>query len=69
MREYTRAIEAIQQAAEHDTNGEHARDIQQQIYKCNEALSDQRAGESEEQTLERATRDPEIAVSDNGLFI
>lgn len=30
--------------------------------KCNQALSAQRAGETEEQTLERAMRDPEVAV-------
>ena len=63
MREYTRAIEVAQHAAEKDTAGEHMRDIQQQMIKCNEALSAQRAGETEEQTLERAMKDPEIQVS------
>ena len=62
MREYTKAIEAIQHAAEKDTNNEHMKDIQAQMIKCNEALSAQRAGESDEQALERAMRDPEIAV-------
>ncbi|KAH8118488.1 chaperone [Phellopilus nigrolimitatus] len=60
MREYTKAVEAIQVAAERDEDGSHTKEIQQQLIKCNQALSAQRAGESEQQTLERAMRDPEI---------
>lgn len=81
MREYTKAIEAIQevcsflclasfyhlfvylQAAEHDDENKHSAEIQQQVLKCNQALMTQRAGETDQETLERAMRDPEIAVS------
>jgi stress-induced-phosphoprotein 1 len=63
MREYTRALEAIQQAEEHDPEHKHRAEIQQQSFKCQQALFTQRAGESEEETLNRAMRDPEIAVS------
>ena len=63
MREYTKAIEAIQHAAEIDEGGANTKEIQQQVIKCNQALSAQRAGESEQETLERAMRDPEVAVS------
>ena len=62
MREYTKAIEAIQHAAEIDEGGANTKEIQQQVIKCNQALSAQRAGESEQETLERAMRDPEVAV-------
>ena len=39
------------------------------MIKCNTALSLQRAGESEEETLQRAMRDPEIAVSTQVLLL
>ena len=61
MREYIKAIEAVQHAAEID-DGSNTKEIQQQLIKCNQALSAQRAGESEQETLERAMRDPEVAV-------
>lgn len=62
MRDYTKAIEAVQEAAEIDDEKKHTREIQEQISKCQEALISQRAGESEKETLQRAMRDPEIAV-------
>ncbi|KAL5487901.1 STI1 [Sanghuangporus weigelae] len=61
MKEYTKAIDAIQEAAEHDEDGSHTMEIQQQLMKCNQALTAQRSNESEEETLERAMRDPEVA--------
>ncbi|KAL5508107.1 STI1 [Sanghuangporus vaninii] len=61
MKEYTKAIDAIQEAAEHDEDGSHTMEIQQQLMKCNQALSAQRSNESEEETLQRAMRDPEVA--------
>jgi stress-induced-phosphoprotein 1 len=64
MRDYTKALEAVQEAEDHDTDGKHKAEIQQQALKCQQALFTERAGESEEDTLNRAMRDPEIAVSD-----
>jgi len=61
MRDYTKALEAIQEAEEHDQEHKHKTEIQQQVYKCQQALFSQRQGESEEETLQRAMRDPEIA--------
>jgi stress-induced-phosphoprotein 1 len=61
MRDYTKAIEVIQQAQEHDTDKKHTTEIQQQMYKCQQALFTQREGESQEETLQRAMRDPEVA--------
>jgi len=61
MRDYTKAIEAIQEAEEYDEDHKHKSEIQQQVYKCQQALFSQRSGESEEETLQRAMRDPEVA--------
>ena len=62
MREYTKAIDAIQEAAEHDEDGSHSKEIQQQLLKCNQALVAQRPTETEEETIQRASRDPEVVV-------
>ncbi|KAJ7590743.1 activator of Hsp70 and Hsp90 chaperone [Mycena floridula] len=61
MREYTKAIEAIQEATDHDTERKHTAEISQQEMKCQQALFSQRGSESQEETLERAMRDPEVA--------
>lgn len=62
MREHTKAIEAIQEAAEHDVDHQHTKEISQQEQKCQLALFSQRGEESQEETLQRAMRDPEVAV-------
>jgi stress-induced-phosphoprotein 1 len=61
MREYTKAIEALHQAEEHDPEGKHKSEIQQQVFKCQQAMFTQRAGETEEETFNRLMRDPEVA--------
>ncbi|KAI0829345.1 chaperone [Trametes gibbosa] len=61
MRDYTKAIETVQRAADVDEEKKHTREIQEQMMKCQQALFSQREGESEEETLQRAMRDPEIA--------
>jgi stress-induced-phosphoprotein 1 len=63
MREYTKSLEAVQQAGEHDVEHQHTREIAQQELKCQQALYSQQGEETQEQTLERAMRDPEVAVS------
>lgn len=62
MRDYTKAIEAVQEAVEHDTEKQHTKEIQQQEFKCQQALFTQRGNETQEETLNRAMRDPEIVV-------
>ncbi|KAF7714752.1 Heat shock chaperonin-binding domain-containing protein [Penicillium ucsense] len=59
MKEYNRAIDTFTEAAEHD-DGTHAREIEQQQQKCLEAQFSARAGETEQQTMERIQNDPEI---------
>jgi stress-induced-phosphoprotein 1 len=62
MREYSKALEALQIASSADTTNAHTGEIQSQETKTQQALFSQRAGETEEQTLERAMKDPEVAV-------
>jgi len=61
MKDYTKAIEAIQRAADVDTEKKHEKEIRDQMTRCEMEMYNQRAGESEEETLQRAMRDPEIA--------
>jgi stress-induced-phosphoprotein 1 len=61
MREYTRSMEAIEAANDADKELKHTSEIEQQRRKVTMAMYDQRAGESEEETLQRAMRDPEVA--------
>jgi stress-induced-phosphoprotein 1 len=63
MREYSKALEALQAATSADTANAHAQEIQAQEFKAQQAMFSQRSGETEEQTLERAMKDPEVAVS------
>jgi stress-induced-phosphoprotein 1 len=63
MRDYTNALEATQAATEADTEHQHAKEIAQQELKIQQALFSQRGEESQEETLQRAMRDPEVAVS------
>jgi len=61
MRDYTKAIEAAQEAKDHDPEHKHTREIAEQEMKCQQALYSQRGTETQEETLERAMRDPEVA--------
>ncbi|TKY87820.1 hypothetical protein EX895_003401 [Sporisorium graminicola] len=65
MKEYTKAMEACQKAesvdAEQEGGAKNAREIQALMSKCMNELYSQRSGESEEETLQRAMRDPEVA--------
>lgn len=65
MKDYTKALEAIQRATDVDNEQEggakNQAEIQAQSSKCMNAIYAQRSGETEEQTLERAMRDPDVA--------
>jgi len=56
-------MEAAQAASDADKDGKNRREIEDQMRKIELALYTQRAGETEEETLQRAMRDPEVAVS------
>jgi stress-induced-phosphoprotein 1 len=68
MKDYIKAMEAADQASGADSEKKHIAEIENLIMKINLALSNERAGETEEQTLQRAMRDPEVAVSSFILF-
>ena len=59
MKEYNRALDVCTEAQEHD-DGTFAREIEQQSQKCLEAQFSARAGETEQQTMERIQNDPEV---------
>ncbi|KAK0231232.1 activator of Hsp70 and Hsp90 chaperone [Armillaria fumosa] len=61
MRDYTKALEAVQEATDHDTERKHSGEISQQEMKIQQAIWNQRGNETQEETLERAMRDPEVA--------
>ncbi|KAI0580408.1 Heat shock protein sti1 [Pyrenophora tritici-repentis] len=60
MREYNKCINVCSEAMEHDKDGKNAREIQQQEAKALQAQYSAREGESEQETMERIQRDPEI---------
>lgn len=62
MKEYNRAIDTFTEAAEQD-DGTHAREIEQQQQKCLDAQFSARAGETEQQTMERIQNDPEVCCT------
>ncbi|KAH8830551.1 activator of Hsp70 and Hsp90 chaperone [Flagelloscypha sp. PMI_526] len=61
MRDNTKALEALQEAEEKDVEKKHTAEIRQQEVKIQQALYSQRGNESQEETLERAMKDPEVA--------
>ncbi|OJJ48125.1 hypothetical protein ASPZODRAFT_1522014 [Penicilliopsis zonata CBS 506.65] len=60
MKEYNKALDVLTEAGEHDPEGKHAREIEEQQQKCLEAQFSARAGETEQQTMDRIQNDPEI---------
>ncbi|TFL00644.1 hypothetical protein BDV98DRAFT_107779 [Pterulicium gracile] len=62
MKELTSALETLQRATDIDEEHKHGNEIRQLENKCQQALFTQRSGESQEETLARAMKDPEVAV-------
>ena len=60
MKEYNRALDVCTEAQEHD-DGSFAREIEQQSQKCLDSQFSARAGETEQQTMERIQNDPEVS--------
>jgi stress-induced-phosphoprotein 1 len=61
MREYSRCLDVCTEAAEHDESGANAREIEQQQQKALQAMYMAREGETEEQTMERIQKDPDVS--------
>ncbi|KAH0357716.1 TPR-like protein, partial [Aureobasidium melanogenum] len=60
MREYNKVIDVCNEAMAHDKDGKNTREIEQQMQKAVQAQYSAREGETEEETMERIQRDPEI---------
>ncbi|EKD18382.1 tetratricopeptide [Drepanopeziza brunnea f. sp. 'multigermtubi' MB_m1] len=60
MREYSKCVDVCTEASEVDATKANAREIQQQQEKAYAAMYSARENETEEQTKERISRDPEI---------
>jgi stress-induced-phosphoprotein 1 len=61
MKEYNKCIDTCTEATEHDEGGKNAREIQQQEQKALAAQYSARDGETEEETMTRIQRDPEVS--------
>lgn len=61
MKEYNKCIDVCIEASEHDEEGKNAREIQQQEQKALEAQFARREGETEQETMERIQRDPDVS--------
>ncbi|GAA5940908.1 hypothetical protein JCM3775_006845 [Rhodotorula graminis] len=60
MKEFDKALAAVELAAEKDTAQAHTKEITQQFAKVTQNMASARAGESDEQAYARAMRDPEV---------
>ena len=61
MKEYNKCIDVCTEAMEHDENGANQREIEQLSQKALQAQFSGREGETEEQTMERIQRDPDVS--------
>ncbi|WVQ82393.1 hypothetical protein IAT38_004521 [Cryptococcus sp. DSM 104549] len=61
MKELTQALETLQKATEADVEKKHTRELETNMAKILGELQTQRSTESDEQTYERAMRDPEVS--------
>ncbi|GAA6052554.1 hypothetical protein JCM3770_003240 [Rhodotorula araucariae] len=69
MKEFEKALAAIETAAEKDTAQAHTKEITQQFAKVSQATMSSRSGETDEQTYARAMRDPEVqAIMSDPVF-
>lgn len=68
MKEYSKCIDVCTEAAEKDTAGANTREIQQQQQKAMQAQFSAQAGETEEQTMERIQKDPEVRAQDASRY-
>jgi len=61
MKEYTQASDALAEAKIADTEGKNKTEISQQERKIMEAMYTQESNETDEERVQRAMRDPEVA--------
>jgi stress-induced-phosphoprotein 1 len=62
MKEYNKCLDACNEALEHDDTGANKREIEQQQQRALQAQFAGNEGETEEQTMERIQKDPEVSA-------
>lgn len=62
MKEYSKCVDTCTEALKMDETGANHREIEQQQQKALEAQFSGREGETEEQTMERIQKDPEVRI-------
>ncbi|WWC89605.1 uncharacterized protein L201_004530 [Kwoniella dendrophila CBS 6074] len=60
MKEFNSALETLQQATEADTEKKHTRELESNLTRILQQIQSQRSTETDEQTYERAMRDPAV---------
>jgi stress-induced-phosphoprotein 1 len=60
MKDYNRCLDACNDATNADTDQKHTREIEETSRKCMQAMYSAREGETEEETMARIQRDPEL---------
>lgn len=68
MREYSKCLDTCTEAAAHDEGGKNAREIEQQQQKAVQQMYTSREGETEEETMARIQRDPEVSQTTFGMI-
>lgn len=68
MRDYNKCLDTLTAAQEVDTDGQHASELEGLMQKCMQTMYSAREGETEEQTMERIRKDPEVLSSFFNLF-
>lgn len=61
MREYNKCLDTCTTAQETDTEAKHTSEIDGLMRKCMQTMYSAREGETEEQTMERVQKDPEVS--------
>lgn len=61
MREYSRCLDVLEEATQHDEEGKNVNEIEQMQHKAMQAQYSSREGETEEETMERIQRDPDVS--------
>ena len=62
MREYNKCLDTCTTAQEKDTEGKHTTELDGIMKKCMQTMYAAREGETEEQTMERVQKDPEVSM-------
>ena len=69
MKEYNKCLDVCTEAMEHDENGANHREILQQQQKALQAQFAGREGETEEQTMERIQKDPDVSIRNSSPLL